>query len=299
MRADLVDPPSKTSGRRLLALDWFRFLAVALMVQGHTFYEVLASSVKSAPWYAWHGYVHGFTAPMFYFSSGLAFGLTTTRGWQSHLAFGPVLRKRFERYAILLLIGYGMQAGDFSLRTLIHASRPEQMPLLAVNTLQNIGATLAIAELLVVICRKPAVYRAVIAALAGALVLAAPWAWRLDIGSMPVFLGAYVSGASGSLFPLFPWSAYCLAGILVSMGLLGLDGRSMREHPARYLLVVGATLAIVGKLGGMSGLAPWGEHNTGRPARGSSCSVSASPFSCSRAWRTSRSTGAPLRMRPH
>lgn len=261
MSPEPLDGAAPRKASRLLALDWFRFLAVALMVQGHTFYEVLVREVKDAPWYMWHGYVHGFTAPMFYFSSGLAFGLTTARGWNEHLRWGPVLRKRYERYLILLLIGYGMQAGDFSLRTLLHASRAEQMPLLAVNTLQNIGATLFLAELLVVICRKPAVYRAVLTGLAAVIVLAAPWAWRLDLHAVPTFFAAYVSDATGSLFPIFPWSAYTLAGILVSLGLVGLDGRSMRAHPARFLLLLGAVLAVVGKLGGLSGFAPWGEHN--------------------------------------
>lgn len=255
------DAKAPRRAKRLFALDWFRFLAVALMVQGHTFYEVLVQEVKDAPWYAWHGYVHGFTAPMFYFSSGLAFGLTTARAWDAHLHWGPVTRKRYERYVLLLLIGYAMQAGDFSLRTLLHASPSERMPLLAANTLQNIGVTLLFAELLVVVCRTPEIYRAVLAVLTALVVLLAPWAWRLDVSSMPTFFAAYLTDSTGSLFPIFPWSAYSLAGILVSLGLLGLDGRSMREHPARWLLVVGATLALAGKLGGLSGFAPWGEHN--------------------------------------
>ena len=180
-----------------MALDWFRFLAVALMVQGHTFYEVLARDVKDAPWYAWHRYVHGFTAPMFYFSSGLAFGVTTLRAWDKHTAWTPAFRKRLERYAILLLIGYGMQAGAFSVRALLYGTPQAQMQQLAANTLQNIGVTMLIAQLLVVAARTPNRYRVAVLITAAVFVGLAPWAWRQDGSAFPLPVAAYVTDQTG------------------------------------------------------------------------------------------------------
>lgn len=240
--------PKKPS--RLLALDWFRFLAVALMVQGHTFYEVLEQSVKDADWYSWHRYVHGFTAPMFYFSSGLAFGVTTLRGFSSHFGLTSASKKRYERYAMLLLIGYGMQAGDFSARALVTGSDAARAAQLAVNTLQNIGVTLLLAQLLVAATRTVARYRVAILALAAFFVLLAPLAWRADLSRWPVAIAAYVTDRTGSLFPLFPWSGYALAGILVAIGLTAGDGRSIRADAPTFLLRVGLVLAVVGKLFG-------------------------------------------------
>jgi uncharacterized membrane protein len=66
--------------RRWLALDLLRFLAVLLMVQGHTFTALIEDAVRALGWYRWHSYVHGYTAPLFMFSAGLAFGVTTLLG---------------------------------------------------------------------------------------------------------------------------------------------------------------------------------------------------------------------------
>jgi len=258
VRAPTVTGVARPS--RLAALDWIRFFAVTLMVQGHTFTEVLVTDVKDQSWYPWHGYVHGFTAPIFYFSSGLAFGVTTLRTWDEHLGWTKPLRKRLERYAILLLIGYSMQAGAFSLRALIHAPAAERATMLAVNTLQNIGMTLLIAELLAIACRTVPRFRVAIFVLTAALVGFAPLAWRFDGSGLPLFVSAYITDKTSSIFPLFPWSGYTLSGILVAMSIVGTDRRSLRSNAGRYLAIVGTSLAAAGELGRLSGWNPFGEH---------------------------------------
>jgi uncharacterized membrane protein len=66
-------------GPRWLALDLFRFAAALLMVQGHVFTELLSSDYSGERWVRHHRFVHGYTAPMFLFAAGLAFGVTTFR----------------------------------------------------------------------------------------------------------------------------------------------------------------------------------------------------------------------------
>lgn len=251
--------PTKPS--RLAALDWIRFLAVTLMVQGHTFTEVLVTSVKDEAWYPWHGYVHGFTAPIFYFSSGLAFGVTTLRTWEQHLGFTRALRKRLERYAILLLIGYAMQAGAFSLRVLLTAPHAERAVMLAVNTLQNIGVTLLIAELLAIACRTVPRFRFALFVLCALLVGFAPLAWRWDGHGAPLFVAAYVTDRTGSIFPLLPWSGFTISGILIAMSLVESDGRTIRAAAGRHLAMVGGSLMVVGEAARRIGWNPFGEHN--------------------------------------
>ena len=74
--ADSAEEPSRPSWRelsrvrgRFRALDCMRFVAVTLMVQGHTFTALLEESVRGTTLYRQHAYVHGFTAPLFFFSS--------------------------------------------------------------------------------------------------------------------------------------------------------------------------------------------------------------------------------------
>src|SRR5688572_12434418 len=90
--APSVGPRAPGSGR-WLALDLLRFCAVFLMVQGHTFTTLIDPVVRRARWYRHHEFLHGYTAPMFLFASGLAFGYTTFRAWEANTRPGPPLWK--------------------------------------------------------------------------------------------------------------------------------------------------------------------------------------------------------------
>ena len=74
--------------QRWLGLDVFRFFAVLMMVQGHVFTTLLDATTKAQGWYPHHSAFHGYTAPMFLFGAGLAFGYTTFKKWDDHVAGG-------------------------------------------------------------------------------------------------------------------------------------------------------------------------------------------------------------------
>lgn len=250
--------------QRFVALDLLRFLAVAMMVQGHTFYALLVPAIKNPThetWYTWHGYVHGYTAPIFFFSSGLAFGITTLRTWQQHLGWTRAVRKRFERYGILLLIGYGMHASSLTLRRTLALSREELAPVLQMDTLQNIAVFLFFTEVLVILLRKPKIFAWVTASLGVVIVIAAPWLWRMDVSSWPVGLAAMVNESTGSIFPIPPWSGFISAGVVTAHLLWKEETRRFRERPYVMLFVGGALLCTLGYVLKKTGYEPWGEHN--------------------------------------
>lgn len=255
-------PKTRAAGGRFAALDLLRFLAVVLMVQGHTFREVLDLGIREQRWHGYHNYIHGYTAPIFLFSSGLAFGITTFRSWDKHLGVGPTLLKRFERYALLLLIGYALHLPRYSLAGLWALPDSRLAPALAVDALHNIGFTLAIAELSVVALRTRRRFVAFIASLAVVLVLIAPALWRLDLTGMPVFFAAYVNASTGSIFPIAPWAAFLLAGILTGYALWDTEARAVRPNAHLALLALGVGTVFLGKelsSAGIDGL--FGEHN--------------------------------------
>ncbi len=264
-QADESAPPIsrvRAAAGRFAALDLLRFLAVVLMVQGHTFREVLDLGIREHRWHGYHNYVHGYTAPIFLFSSGLAFGITTFRSWEKHLELGPTLLKRLERYALLLLIGYALHLPRFSLAGLMSLPDAELGPALAIDALQNIGITLAVAELSVVALRTQRRFVAFVAALAVGLVLVAPALWRLDVSSVPAFFAGYVNADTGSIFPLAPWAAFLLAGILTAHALWDPVERAVRPNAHLVLLAIGVATALVGKNlseAGIDGI--FGEHN--------------------------------------
>lgn len=202
--------------KRWLALDLLRFLAVLLMIQGHAFYEILGPMVTGQPWYRWHGYVHGFTAPVFLFAAGTAFGITTLRRWEQHTKLGKPVYKRLERYGILIGLGYLLHLGALSLQSLLGMSEERLALVLRIDALQHIGLMLLVIEGLALLLKKKRLFLGVVASLYVLVVAAGPFADAADFSGMPLFFRTWLNRADGSLFPLFPWAGFIFAGILVA-----------------------------------------------------------------------------------
>lgn len=258
---------------RWLALDLFRFCAVCLMVQGHVFSSLLDSATKAQGWYPHHGVIHGYTAPMFLFGSGLAFGYTTFRNWGEHAAGGPAALKRFKRYAWLLVIGYALHLPTRSLARLLALEDPARIAsFVQVDVLQHIGISLAVCQILVLVCaRSPRVFATIVGALAAVFISTAPWVWNVDLQGMglPTWLAAYVNGQplvpGGTLrspFPLFPWAGFTYVGILVAYA-VGVAGsiRSVSQHVRWPFAALAAVFLVVPVVIDRLGIWPWPEHN--------------------------------------
>jgi hypothetical protein len=202
---------------RWAALDLLRFCAVFLMVQGHTFGALLDPSVRAERWFRHHNFVHGYTAPMFLFASGLAFGYTTFRTWDSQTKLGDAVWKRLRRYGWLVLIGYALHLPSISPTELAHADAASMRSWMQVDVLQHIGFSLAICQLLVLALRSQRRFAVVIGAMLVVAVFLAPIVWRWDASAaLPHGLAGYVNQAEGSLFPIFPWAGFTYAGILTA-----------------------------------------------------------------------------------
>ena len=255
--------PATTKVSRWLALDLFRFLAVVLMVQGHVFYEVLSDTVRNQDWYGWHKYVHGFTAPIFLFSSGLAFGITTLGRWQEHNTLGKPVAKRFERYAILIGLGYLIHLPVVKLSWVMGLSDARLSALTRVDALQHIGLVLAICEALVVGIRFKRPYLAAVVALLIVGVFSAPWVWNLDVSGLPIPVAAWVNDHTTSIFPVVPWCGFILAGILAASFV---ERRRGKRHPdlrelAFPMAGIGLVLLAVGIGFRESAFDPFPDHN--------------------------------------
>lgn len=244
--------PEGNTRQRFLALDLLRFLAVLLMVQGHVFREVLTENVRGETWFRWHEYVHGFTAPIFLFASGLAFGLTTFRGWDKHLSWGETLRKRVERYLLLLVIAYWVQLPQLSLGAVMASSDGRLARILKVDALHNIGVTLLVAQLLVIVLRRPKRFAWVLSGLAILAVLIAPLLSQLNVEGVPRAIAGFIQRSSPeshfrSYFPLAPFSAFLLTGIVTAYFLFDEKTRNFKQKAGPWLLVLGVISYIAGE----------------------------------------------------
>ncbi|MDQ3036949.1 MAG: DUF1624 domain-containing protein [Myxococcota bacterium] len=248
-----------TKGGRWLALDLLRFCAVFLMVQGHTFTQLLDPAVHSERWFRHHNFVHGYTAPMFLFAAGLAFGYTTFRSWSANLKPGDALWKRFRRYGWLLVIGYALHLPSTSLFELSNLSPERARAWLQVDVLQHIAISLALCQLLVLALRTQRRFMVVVGTLFTLAVFAAPIVWRWELeGIVPPAIAGFVNSSTGSLFPLVPWAGFTYAGILCAY-----FARNV-ERPARALAwpfaIAAALILLVPIAVNRTGWNPYGVH---------------------------------------
>lgn len=262
--APAADTTKKKSGR-WLALDLLRFVAVLLMVQGHVFTSLLDPSYSGERWLRHHNFVHGYTAPMFLFASGLAFGYTTFRAWRANTGWGPALAKRFGRYGWLLVIGYGLHMPALALSRLVAIDAATLRQWLQVDVLQHIGVSLALLQLLAIAVRREAVFVAVVAALFVVVVFGAPLIWTADVSWLPTPIAAYVNASTGSLFPLVPWAGFTYAGLLVAYAARAVSASDALGRPSHALawplLALTVSLFVLPIALNRAGLQLYGAHD--------------------------------------
>jgi uncharacterized membrane protein len=236
----------KQSKQRYLFIDLLRFVAGFFMIQGHVFDALLSPQVKSASWYYVHDFFHGFIAPMFLFASGVAFGVATIRSWDQHIAWGERVQRRVWKFLALMAIGYALHLPYFSLRKTIHAATfVETKAMVQVDALQCIGITLLLLQGAVFVLRKKEFFVRWVAICSAVVVFISPVVWSLHFADkIPLWMAAYLNAENGSWFPLFPWSAYILCGVL--FGYFFLEAGSYRDEVAMVLKYAAAGAATTG-----------------------------------------------------
>jgi hypothetical protein len=220
--------PSRT---RLAWLDWYRGLAVLVMIETHVANTFLFTADWPPEWRANLNYLNGLVAPSFLFIAGFAHGLGLRRKRAVRAHMGP----RLWKLAGIAALGYGLHlpwdsllAGRWS-EALVLGSRMNILPCLAAGI-----ALLIIIERL---CGKWVKAGVAVAALA--VLLIAPLAATWTTGPAPLL--ALINPSTGSLFPLPPWIAFTFLGFLVS----GLTP-SFRTF-ALPIAAAGAVVALIGR----------------------------------------------------
>jgi hypothetical protein len=227
--------------RREVYIDVFRGLMALVMVQGHVTDTLLARVTQAQPWYAFQQIFHGSTAPGFLFASGFVAGLP-----RAPLSLRASVR-RARRLLFVLGVGYFLHLPYFSFWKTIGGTSPqERAALLACDALQVIAFTqLLVLGLQWVAGRHWARWAAALAVL---VIAATPFAWSSGLGArLPEALAPWLDEATGSRFPVFPFSAFVLAGTLAGATI----GRAEPRRRHRREVLWGLGLAGLGAaLGG-------------------------------------------------
>lgn len=230
--------------RRELYIDAFRGLMALLMLQGHLFDTLLRADIRAAPLYQLQQLLHGFTAPGFLFASGFVAGLP-----RSPLSLKASVR-RGRRLLFVLGVGYALTLPYLSFWKTLNATRDELRAGLACNALHVIAVSQIFVLLLQWMVGRHWVR--VAGALALVVMAATPFVWdaRLSL-RLPLMLGAYVDQAAArSQFPVFPFSAFVLAGTAAGAA-LGRQDAAVRQRRAVWwglgLVAMGAVVALLVK----------------------------------------------------
>ncbi|MBB5030917.1 heparan-alpha-glucosaminide N-acetyltransferase domain-containing protein [Prosthecobacter vanneervenii] len=210
------------SSKRLLWLDLFRGLAVLGMVWTHSANTFLDAGLQKTAWYREMSYYHGLIAPAFFWIAGYV---------RAHITAGspkPPL-PALKRLLMVLLIGYLMYV---PWNDLFHAQAWR-----AACTV-NVLHCLAISGMLMLLAERFGRWRQMVVALfllffVGLQTSAEHWHTGL------LLIDQYFNRNQGSLFALFPWVGFGLAGFLTRSLWSGTPDRH-----AAVVFTLGALLAF-------------------------------------------------------
>jgi uncharacterized membrane protein len=222
---------------REVYIDAFRGLMALVMVQGHVCDTLLTPEARAAPWYVFQTIFHGSTAPGFLFASGLVAGLP-----RAPLSLRASWR-RARRLLFVFGVGYALDLPYLSLWKTRAATGAEKAALFACDALQVIAVTQLFVILLQLVAGRR--WTRVAGILAVVVIAATPFVWSSGLGArLPVYLGAYLDQGTGSRFPIFPFSAFVLAGALAGATI----GRADPQRRRRRAVVSGLVLLAAGLL---------------------------------------------------
>lgn len=200
---------------RIIFIDLMRAFAVLQMVQGHTINVLLANHFRNEEYvfYAvWH-FMRGMTAPVFMFTAGTVF---TYLFRSVHKRFGknPRVIKGLRRGLLLLGLGYLLRYPTWTIFDFSEVTADNLRIFFAVDVLQLIGFSLFLLLLVLYLSEKSGLSDILIFSASAALIFfVSPFIEKINWSLLlPVPLAAYFFTDSGSLFPIFPWAGYVIAG---------------------------------------------------------------------------------------
>ncbi len=226
---------SQQASTRELYIDAFRGLMALVMVQGHVTDWLLTKEALAEPWYLFQQTFHGSTAPGFLFASGFVAGLP-----RAPLSLRASVR-RARRLLFVLAIGYFLQLPFFSFWKTVAVVTPVRLAaFLACDALHVIAVTqLFVLALQWIVGRQ---WTKVAAALAIVVIVVSPLVWSSELSrGLPGGIASYIDSRTGSRFPVFPFSAFVLAGTLAG-AVMGRADPKVRHR--RALLTGGALVAL-------------------------------------------------------
>ncbi len=240
------------SGPRYGFVDLLRGCAILVMVETHVVNAYLPPALKQgSDFFFWVAFVNGLVAPSFLFATGFSFVLQGRHQWDDWLRFRLPFWRQLRRLGFILFVAYNIHLQGFGLSWYLKNRDNTLMweRTFKVDILQCIAVSLLLLLLLVFIVRRRNRLPYAAGSLGIAAALVTPWVWARDFRSdLPLPLALYLNPHKVSLFPLFPWISFVLAGACAAHYFLrSVDAEAVPRYMKRAALA-GAGLIAAGLL---------------------------------------------------
>ena len=240
---------------RYAFIDLLRGLALVVMVETHVVNAYLPASVRvGSKFFFWLTFVNGLVAPAFLFATGFSLMLQSNSQWDNWIHFRVSFWRQMRRLGFITLVAYYSHLYGFRLSRYLLKWNDSTMwaKSLQVDVLQCIVASLLVVMALILVLRKKSLFPWGAGLLAVAIALATPWIWAQDFrGRLPLSLALFLNPHGVSLFPIFPWMFFVLAGSLAGHFFLkfsaaGTISKYMWIPPQLGILMIGCGLLLRG-----------------------------------------------------
>jgi len=220
---------NKEKKSRIIFIDLMRAFAVLMMVQGHTVDTFLADSyrsIDSAAFNFWL-FMRGLTAPIFMFSAGTVFTYLLKL---NKLPFNenPRVKKGLKRVLLLVGLGYFLRYPTPYIVYFKEVTPSQWSTFFTVDALHLIGFGILFTLFFLYLSEKFKIRERILLPTGTFLFFALfPFFAKINwVEFLPVPVAAYFYQGTGSLFPLFPWVGYVLAGAML--------GSYLADNPEIY-----------------------------------------------------------------
>ncbi len=229
-------------------VDLLRGFALIVMIETHVVNAYLPAASRHSSLFFWLTFFNGLVAPSFLFAAGFSVILQANRLWDDWLNLRAPFWKQMRRLGFIVLVAYYSHLQHFKLSKYLHPDDPVVWAeTLQVDILQCIVASLLAVNLLILITRKKSWFAWGAGIVASLAALMTPMMWAADFrGRMPLSIALFLNPHGVSLFPLFPWISFLLAGCCTCYLFLRASEGKLDRGFMRNLTIAGIVMILAG-----------------------------------------------------
>jgi uncharacterized membrane protein len=235
---------------RYISADLLRGLVIIIMIEVHVFNAFLLPELRQTGWFSVLNFINGLVAPSFLFVSGFAFQVSSGSKLDEMRKLGKAFWKKIARIFQIIIIGYALHLPFYSFSKIINESTPQLIESFwAVDVLQCIGFGLLFLFLTRLLIKSDKAYHNFLIVSLVVVTLMSPLLWKIDFNQyVHPIVGNYFNRLHGSLFPIFPWLNFLLAGGIFAKYFVDARERNEEERFINKTAIVGLVILLLGHL---------------------------------------------------